>query len=152
MRSGQQIYAESSSLTVVGTVNSGGEVLADGDIHVYGALNGRALAGLGGSSSSSTSESASNNNMNSSTSTDFGSTPKIFTSSFGASLVGIGDEFVIPDDFPQLSAVIGKHVCIYMSKGVGKDKGSHFSNSNNVEKEIEIECASGNKMIFAVLS
>lgn len=38
MRSGQQVYSEGRSLVVVGSVNSGAEVLADGDIHIYGAL------------------------------------------------------------------------------------------------------------------
>mmetsp|Transcript_14200 Transcript_14200/g.16342 ORF Transcript_14200/g.16342 Transcript_14200/m.16342 type:complete len:213 (-) Transcript_14200:16-654(-) len=47
VRSGQQISAENSSLVIIGSVNSGGEVLADGDIHIYGRLKGRALASLG---------------------------------------------------------------------------------------------------------
>ena len=34
VRSGQQLYAEGGSLVVVGSVNEGGEVMADGDIHV----------------------------------------------------------------------------------------------------------------------
>lgn len=48
VRSGQQISAENNrSLIVLGSVHSGGEVMADGDIYVYGKLRGRALAGLG---------------------------------------------------------------------------------------------------------
>lgn len=47
VRSGQQVYAK-SDLIVVGPVSHGAELLADGNIHVYGALRGRALAGLRG--------------------------------------------------------------------------------------------------------
>ena len=48
VRSGQQVYAENTSLVVFGNVSSGAEVLADGDVHIYGRLQGRALAGLSG--------------------------------------------------------------------------------------------------------
>lgn len=48
VRSGQQIYAEGSDLIVVGTVSAGAEVIADGSVHVYGALRGRAIAGARG--------------------------------------------------------------------------------------------------------
>ena len=45
IRAGQRIYAEGSDLIVIGSVNAGSEILADGNIHVYGALRGRAVAG-----------------------------------------------------------------------------------------------------------
>ncbi|NOG73319.1 septum site-determining protein MinC [Roseicella sp. DB1501] len=45
VRSGQRIYAEGADLIVTATVNPGGEVIADGNVHVYGALRGRAIAG-----------------------------------------------------------------------------------------------------------
>ena len=48
IRSGQQVYAEASDLIVLSQVSEGAEVLADGNIHVYGALRGRALAGVKG--------------------------------------------------------------------------------------------------------
>lgn len=48
IRSGQQIYVPDGDLIVIGTVSVGAEVLADGNIHVYGALRGRALAGVRG--------------------------------------------------------------------------------------------------------
>nr|MBS0021690.1 septum site-determining protein MinC [Gammaproteobacteria bacterium] len=48
VRSGQQIYAAGTDLIVLAAVNAGAEVLADGSIHVYGPLRGRALAGIGG--------------------------------------------------------------------------------------------------------
>lgn len=48
VRSGQQIYARGCDLTVIGSVSPGAEVIADGNIHIYGALRGRALAGAAG--------------------------------------------------------------------------------------------------------
>lgn len=48
VRSGQQIYARGQDLTIVGTVGAGAEVIADGNVHIYGALRGRALAGAAG--------------------------------------------------------------------------------------------------------
>ena len=48
VRSGQQLYAPDGDLIVVGTVSVGAEVLADGNVHVYGPLRGRALAGVRG--------------------------------------------------------------------------------------------------------
>ncbi len=46
VRSGQQIYAKGCDLIVLSSVNVGAEVIADGNIHVYGSLRGRALAGV----------------------------------------------------------------------------------------------------------
>jgi septum site-determining protein MinC len=46
VRSGQSIVFEAGDVTVVGAVASGAEVIAGGSIHIYGALRGRALAGL----------------------------------------------------------------------------------------------------------
>lgn len=48
VRSGQQLSAPRGDLIVVGAVNAGAEILAAGSIHVYGALRGRALAGIHG--------------------------------------------------------------------------------------------------------
>jgi septum site-determining protein MinC len=48
IRSGQQVYAEGADLIVLSQVSEGAEVLADGNIHIYGALRGRALAGVRG--------------------------------------------------------------------------------------------------------
>jgi septum site-determining protein MinC len=45
VRSGSRIYAEGADLIITATVNAGAEVIADGNIHVYGALRGRAVAG-----------------------------------------------------------------------------------------------------------
>lgn len=48
IRSGQQIYAKNSDLVVLSSVSNGAEVLADGNIHIYGTLRGRAIAGASG--------------------------------------------------------------------------------------------------------
>lgn len=48
LRSGQQIYARGGDLVVLAAVNSGAEVIADGNIHIYAPLHGRALAGASG--------------------------------------------------------------------------------------------------------
>lgn len=45
VRAGQRIWAQGGDLIVTGTVNAGAEVIADGNVHVYGALRGRAIAG-----------------------------------------------------------------------------------------------------------
>jgi len=48
LRSGQQIYARGRDLVVLAMVNAGAEVIADGHIHVYAPLRGRAIAGARG--------------------------------------------------------------------------------------------------------
>ena len=48
VRSGQRLYAAGGDLTIVGPVSSGAELMADGNIHVYGPLRGRVIAGLKG--------------------------------------------------------------------------------------------------------
>jgi septum site-determining protein MinC len=48
LRSGQQAYAKGGDLIVQAAVNAGAEVLADGNIHVYGPLRGKAIAGSRG--------------------------------------------------------------------------------------------------------
>lgn len=51
LRSGQRIYARHTDLVVIGAVNQGAEVIADGNIHVYGPLRGKAMAGARGDTS-----------------------------------------------------------------------------------------------------
>lgn len=48
VRSGQRLYARQRDLVVTATVGAGAEVMADGCVHVYGALRGRAMAGAHG--------------------------------------------------------------------------------------------------------
>jgi septum site-determining protein MinC len=45
VRAGQRVWAEGADCIVLGAVNAGGEVIADGHLHVYGPLRGRAIAG-----------------------------------------------------------------------------------------------------------
>ncbi|QDA36717.1 septum formation inhibitor MinC (plasmid) [Paracoccus liaowanqingii] len=51
VRSGQMIVADQGDLTVIGSVASGAELVASGNIHVYGPLRGRAMAGCHGDES-----------------------------------------------------------------------------------------------------
>ena len=120
VRSGQQIYADGRSLVVVGSVNNGAEVLADGDIHVYGSLLGRAVAGLGGSVEA-----------------------HIFARSFGASLVGVSDAFVAPDDFPDLQRLEGKSAYVRMMRA--DDVPSELLKSG---AEI-VDCGNGGSLLLS---
>ena len=51
VRTGQTVHAEGGDLVVLAIVNAGAELIADGDIHVYAPLRGRALAGARGDTS-----------------------------------------------------------------------------------------------------
>ena len=51
VRSGQKLSAMDGDLTVVASAGAGSELIAAGNIHVYGALRGRAIAGVGGNKS-----------------------------------------------------------------------------------------------------
>jgi septum site-determining protein MinC len=48
LRSGQRVYAKGADLIVLAVVSFGAEVIADGNIHIYGGLRGRAMAGAQG--------------------------------------------------------------------------------------------------------
>ncbi len=48
VRSGQQVYAKDRDLIVMGSVNPGAEAMADGNVHVYGAVRGKVFAGSQG--------------------------------------------------------------------------------------------------------
>lgn len=51
LRSGQQVYARGTDLVVLAMVSFGAEVIADGNVHVYAPLRGRAIAGARGDTS-----------------------------------------------------------------------------------------------------
>lgn len=51
VRSGQQVYAEGGDLIILNSVSAGAEVIADGCVHIYGRLSGRAIAGAQGDES-----------------------------------------------------------------------------------------------------
>ena len=78
VRSGQQIYAEGADLIVLAQVSEGAEVLADGHIHIYGSLRGRALAGVKGDESA-----------------------RIFCHQLEAELVSVAGNFLLQDALPK---------------------------------------------------
>lgn len=77
VRSGQQIYARGRDLILNTLVGNGAEVIADGTIHVYGALRGRALAGAQGDESA-----------------------RIYCQEFHAELVSIAGHYRVFEDIP----------------------------------------------------
>ncbi|MDH3473091.1 MAG: septum site-determining protein MinC [Rhodospirillales bacterium] len=92
IRSGRQIYAQGGDLVVLNTVSAGAELLADGNLHVYGALRGRALAGVSGDTSA-----------------------RIFCRSLNAELVSIAGHWIVRDDIDE--DLIGREVQIYLKDG-----------------------------------
>ena len=78
VRSGQQVYADNRDLTVLAAVGAGAEVIADGSIHIYGALRGRALAGAQGFEQA-----------------------RIFCREFRAELVAIAGHYKVLDEVPR---------------------------------------------------
>ncbi len=90
IRSGQQIYAAHKNLVVTGMVGNGAEVIADGSIHVYGALRGRAIAGAQGAIDCA-----------------------IFCTRFEAELVSIAGQYQVLDTV-QAQQLNGKSVHVYL--------------------------------------
>lgn len=87
VRTGQQVYAQGCDLIVVGAVANGAEVLADGNIHVYGALRGRAFAGTQGDKST-----------------------RIFCNEFRAEIVSIAGHYRVFEELPP--ELVGRAVQI----------------------------------------
>ena len=77
VRSGQSIVFERGDVTILGSVASGAEVMAGGSIHIYGALRGRAIAGLAGNSKA-----------------------RVFCRKLQAELVAIDGVYLTADDMP----------------------------------------------------
>lgn len=75
IRSGQQVYAKNTDLVIIGSVSHGAEVIADGDIHVYGTLRGKAIAGAKGNT-----------------------TAKIYCQNLQADLVSISGNYMISEN------------------------------------------------------
>jgi septum site-determining protein MinC len=92
IRSGQQVYADGRDLTVLSAVGAGAEVIADGSIHIYGALRGRALAGAQGFEQA-----------------------RIFCREFHAELVAIAGHYKVSEDIP--AALLGKPVQVWLDNG-----------------------------------
>ncbi|WP_241624119.1 septum site-determining protein MinC [Rosenbergiella epipactidis] len=78
IRSGQQIYARNADLIVTSSVSAGAELVADGNIHIYGNMRGRALAGASGDQQA-----------------------QIFCTHLAAELVSIAGEYWIMDQIPS---------------------------------------------------
>lgn len=92
VRSGRQIYAQGGDLVVVGTVSPGAELAADGNIHVYGTLRGRALAGVAGDQSA-----------------------RIFCHSLEAEMVSIAGLYRLSEDFEK--DVVRRPVQVHLDQG-----------------------------------
>ena len=78
IRSGQQVYAADGDLIIMASVSAGAEILADGNIHVYGTLRGRALAGVKGNTNA-----------------------RIFCHSLEAELVSVAGQYKISEDMDK---------------------------------------------------
>ncbi len=91
IRSGQRVYAKGSDLILLAAVNAGAEVMADGNIHIYAPLRGRALAGLDGNEDA-----------------------RIFCQNFEAELVAVAGNYrVFEENVP--ADLLKKSVQIYLS-------------------------------------
>jgi septum site-determining protein MinC len=78
VRSGQQVYARDRDLIVTGAIANGAEVIADGNIHIYGSLRGRAMAGAQGDEKA-----------------------RIYVSDFRAELVAIAGHYRVFEQIPK---------------------------------------------------
>ena len=92
VRSGQRIYAPQCDLIVTSHVSAGAELIADGNIHVYGALRGRAMAGINGDV-----------------------TARIFSLQCNAELVSIAGEYLVNESLNE--AHINQSVLISLTDG-----------------------------------
>ena len=92
VRSGQQVYADNRDLTVLSAVGAGAEAIADGSIHIYGALRGRALAGAQGNEDA-----------------------RIFCREFHAELVAVAGHYKVLEDIPK--ELRGKAVQVWLDNG-----------------------------------
>lgn len=90
VRSGSQVYAAGADLIIMSPVSPGAEIIADGNIHVYSTLRGRALAGVRGDTQA-----------------------RIFCQSLEAELLAIAGNFRVFEDGPA-EELKGKPVQIYL--------------------------------------
>lgn len=78
IRSGMQIYARETDLVILSSVNAGAECIADGNIHVYGPVRGRLLAGVNGNTKA-----------------------HIFCSHLEAELIAIAGHYLVKEDMAE---------------------------------------------------
>lgn len=100
VRSGQQVYAQGRDLVVSASVGAGAEVIADGSIHIYGPLRGRALAGAQGDERA-----------------------RIFCREFHAELVAIAGRYKVIEEVP--AELRGKPVQVWL-----EGEGLHLAEIN----------------------
>jgi septum site-determining protein MinC len=98
LRSGQQVYARGRDLVVMAMVNPGAEVIADGHIHVYAPLRGKAIAGARGNTEA-----------------------RIFAMSMDPELISIAGIYRTSDN-PLPTAVLGKPAQVRLVPGPDGDK------------------------------
>jgi septum formation inhibitor MinC len=96
--------------------------MADGDIHVYGTLKGRAVAGLGGSAGA-----------------------HIFARAFDASLIGVYDSFVAPDACAELQKLQGKEVFVRLLQ-----RNEIAAELRACGAEV-VDCGGGNSLVVSPL-
>lgn len=92
VRSGQIVYAQQCDSIVLAPVNPGAQLLADGNIHVYAPLRGRAVAGVRGATEA-----------------------QIFCLRLEAELVGVDAGYLLSDDIPP--ALRGRGVRVWLEEG-----------------------------------
>jgi septum site-determining protein MinC len=92
VRSGQVVYAQNNDLVVLAPVNPGAQVIADGHVHIYAPLRGRAVAGAQGLLGA-----------------------RIFCQKLEAELVAISGAYVMPDEIPADRR--GKPAQVYLENG-----------------------------------
>lgn len=90
LRTGQCLVQDHGDIILKAGINSGSEVIASGNIHIYGSVRGRVIAGVGGNTSA-----------------------RIFCHSLEAELVSIAGTYCVADDIPQ--HVAKKPVHIYLN-------------------------------------
>lgn len=91
VRSGQQLYARDTDLIVMGSIGAGAEVIADGNVHVYGPLRGKALCGVSGNVET-----------------------RIFCQSLEAELVSVAGNYRLLEEIPE--DLRGKPAQIWLDK------------------------------------
>ncbi|MDQ1237557.1 MAG: septum site-determining protein MinC [Wigglesworthia glossinidia] len=95
VRSGQVIYAQNKNLIIISTVNSGAEIIADGNIYVYGSLRGKASAGA-----------SSKNNQK----------YQIFCTQLLAEFISISGKYWVNETIPKL--YLGKPARFFLKKNI----------------------------------
>jgi len=92
VRGGQVVYAQNNDLVVLAPVNAGAQVIADGHVHIYAKLRGRAVAGAKGLTGA-----------------------RIFCQKLEAELVAVADKYMSADEIPP--ALRGKSAQIWQEDG-----------------------------------